>query len=121
MALPVVVVVDAHVVLRETVASRQHRHVVVGRLGHIRARLGLERLTERDGGPAVNEPGGCCDTRGREVVQGPSLSAVVPAAPVGDRIEQLAELVRCHVHVRQRREPTAATLGAPRLIRVRAR
>ena len=117
VAVAVVVVVDADVVLGEAHGPRpdvdvgQHRHVVVGGLGHVDARLGLERLAERDRGSAANEPGGGGDPGGREMVQRASLAVVVPAAPVGDRFEELAELsavmstLGIGAHPRARRHP----------------
>ena len=60
--VPVVVVVDAHVVLGESDRSRpdvdvgQHRHVMVGGLGHVDAGLSAERLAERDRDAGLDEP-----------------------------------------------------------------
>ena len=102
--VPVVVVVGADVVLGESDGPRpdvdvgQHRHVMVRGLRDVDAGLGAERLAERDRDAGLDEPGRGGDPSRREVVQGPSPSVVVPAAPVGDGVEELAELRLRHVH-----------------------
>ena len=112
VTMALVVVVDPDVVLGETqgpgsnVDVGQHRHVVVGGLRNVDPGLGLQRLTERDRDSAPNEPGSRGYPSGGEMVQRPSLPVVVPAAPVGDRVEELAELVRGHVHAGHVGEPT---------------
>jgi hypothetical protein len=70
---------------------------MVGWCGHVDACLGLEGLAERNRDPTANVPGGGGDHSGCEVVQSPSLPVVFPATPVGDGVEELAELVRGHV------------------------
>ena len=105
VAVAVVVVVEPDVVLGETQRPRadvhigQHRHVVVGGLGHLEACLGLERLSERDRDAAANQLRRGSGPSRREMVERPSF-ATLPTTPVGDRVEELAKLVRCHIHAR---------------------
>ena len=116
----VVVVVDAHVVLgkahgpRPDVDVGQHRHVVVGGLGHIDPRHGLEWLAERDRDSAPNEPGRGGDASGGEMVESSSLAVVVPATPVRDRVEELTELLRGHVHKGHPGDLTGDAVDGPR-------
>ena len=53
-----------------------------------------------------------------EVVQGPSPPVVVPAAPIGDGVEELAELTLGHVHGRHGRHRREARPTPNHLIRV---
>ena len=99
-AVPVVVVVDADVVLRESHGPRsdvhvgQHRHVVVGGLGHVDARLGRQRRLSVTVTPARTSRAAAATRAGVRRFSAPRSPAVVPAAPVRDSVEEVAELVR---------------------------
>ena len=103
VAVPLVVVIDADVVLGEAHAPGsdvdvgQHRHLVMRRLGVVDAPLRVERPAERNRHPEANQPGGGGDPVGGEVVEGPHLRPLAPATPVGDLPEELVELAGAEI------------------------
>ena len=56
--------------------------------------------------PVSTSPAAAAMRAGREVVQGPPPPVVVPAAPIGDGVEELPELRLRHLHAGH-----GATLG----------